>query len=495
MRFLFAFLLLANSLLATSWTEFYVQSTGSNLNAGSTNGNSAAFTYAGGTFVRSTGVFTVGSGNPSSDGVSVGDFASIYTTSGATVATFVARVTARTTTTITVSLTAIAGATSSVSETAAAATCKIGGAWAGPSGTTGFPFGFVVGTLQNASGNRPRVNLKGDGDDTTADYAVTAQLSCDKTGIIQWQGYTTTVADGGRVVIDGGTSGAVSYYNLLDVSGPLNAFVDVIFDHNGGTGTAVDGVDVQTAETSFFRCVFRNMRSDGISIASRSHLVECEAYGNNTGNSAVSAGFALRASGCHAYRCIAHDNLGTNTSGFSVAGSCLIECISESNGAHGAIGNGDVAMTIINCDFYNNVGDGARIGTSGGVMMVVIENSNFVKNGGYGINFINDTNVGTLYNNRFGAGTQANTSGTFSTQLGMDQKSNSSYANDVTPWVDPANGDFRITLSAAKNAGRGTFTRDRVDLVLSYPDIGAAQAQPVSGVDRTYRLNFPRMRR
>lgn len=492
---LLLFLVFTVPALATSWTEFYIQPTGSNLNAGSTNSNAAAFTYAGGTFVRSTGVFTVGSGNPSSDGVAVGDFASIYTTAGATVATFVARVTARDATTITVSLSAIAGAATTVSETAAAATCKVGGAWAGMSSTTGFPVGFMVGTLKNATGNRPRVNIKGDGDDTTADYNVTAQLSCDKTGIVQWQGYTSSVGDGGKAVIDGGTSGAVTYYNLLDVSGPLNAFVDIIFDHNGGTGSAVDGVDIQTAETSFFRCVFRNMRRDGISISSRSHLVECEAHGNNTSNTTGRAGFGLRADGCHAFRCISHDNTGSNTSGFAVGGSALVECISDSNGAHGAFSTGDKAETYISCDFYNNAGDGIKAGSSGGVMVAVIENCNFVKNGGYGINFINDTNVGTLYNNRFGAGTQANTSGTFSTQIGMDQKSNSSYASDVTPWIDPTNGDFRITLAAAKNAGRGTFTRDQTDLVLSYPDIGSAQSQTVSGMDRTYKLNYPRMRR
>jgi hypothetical protein len=51
------------------------------------------------------------------------------------------------------------------------------------------------------------------------------------------------------------------------------------------------------------------------------------------------------------------------------------------------------------------------------------------------------------------------------------------YANDVTPWVDPANGDFRINLAAAKGAGRGTFTQTAASYTgtIGYPDIGAAQ--------------------
>ncbi len=92
-----------------AFTEFYVQTTGSNLNAGSTADNAAPFTYAAGTFVQSTRVFTVASGNPQSDGVTVGMFASIYTTAGATVATFVGRVSAVDATTITVDGLVLAG--------------------------------------------------------------------------------------------------------------------------------------------------------------------------------------------------------------------------------------------------------------------------------------------------------------------------------------------------------------------------------------------------
>src|SRR4051812_30524080 len=117
-----------------AFTEFACRSGGSNLNAGTRTGSStvpgtsADFTYASGTWVSATGVFTVASGNPSSDGVAVGDFASVYA-DGASVTTLVGRVTARTTTTITVSTSALSGTTTDGTSNR---TLKIGGAWKGP---------------------------------------------------------------------------------------------------------------------------------------------------------------------------------------------------------------------------------------------------------------------------------------------------------------------------------------------------------------------------
>src|SRR5688572_29857358 len=74
---------------------------GSNLNSGSTAGASADHTYASGNWVQGTGVFTVASGNPVSDGVAVGDIASVYA-DGATTSDYIGRVSARDATTITV---------------------------------------------------------------------------------------------------------------------------------------------------------------------------------------------------------------------------------------------------------------------------------------------------------------------------------------------------------------------------------------------------------
>lgn len=48
---------------------------------------------------------------------------------------------------------------------------------------------------------------------------------------------------------------------------------------------------------------------------------------------------------------------------------------------------------------------------------------------------------------------------------------------NATPWIDPANGDFRINLAAAKGTGRGNFTETQASYTgtVAYPDIGAGQ--------------------
>lgn len=491
------FLLLAVRSFA-AFSEFYVQPTGSNLNAGykatddaGAIDDTATYTYSGGTFTRSTGVFTVAAGNPSSDGVDVGDFASIYTTAGATVATFVARITARDTTTITVSLSAIAGAATAVSETAAAATCKIGGAWAGPSGAVGFPIGFAVGTMRNVAGSWPRVNFK------AGTYNITAPMVANKAGPITFQGYQTTAGDGvnkglqdtsSKAIIDGGTSGAVSYYNLLQVSSGAqnNTFTDFIFTHNGGTGSVADGVAITENENMLVRCVFHDLRRHGIQFLGVGHLIECEAYACNQANDSTnSAAISFAATGCVGIRCIAHDNVGSNCDGFAIGGNTLIECIAESNGRHGAKDFSDNINTLLQCDFYNNGAAGVTLGTGASAMIANIQNCNFVKNTTYGIQFVSTTVLGTLHNCGFGSGTQANGSGAYSTVNGLDiiltnlgsGSADGLYAANVTPWTDPANGDFRISLAAAKNAGRGKFATFNMgaNTTLGYPDIGSNQ--------------------
>ena len=79
----------------------------------------------------------------------------------------------------------------------------------------------------------------------------------------------------------------------------------------------------------------------------------------------------------------------------------------------------------------------------------------------------------------FGAGTSANTSGTTTTtaQVAFDITGSVTYASNAIPWVDAPNGDFRITLTTAKGAGRGVFTQTQSSYTgaIGYPDIGAGQ--------------------
>lgn len=421
-----------------------------------------------------TNIFTATALTPFS-GVSVGDFAALMA-DGGTVAVYIARVTAvgGGGLTLTLSSTAISGAAPTTSATAI--TCTTGGAWKGPNAAVSFPIGFVAGTLSNSAGNPPRVNFK-----NNATYNITAAMSLNvnSTAVI-WQGYTTAVGDGGKFIVDGGTSGAS--YVLLTFTNTTEQMVrDAIFQNNGASGSA-GGVVMNSLEDTLWGVVVNSVRGHGISVTnSDNSLIECETYSCNQSNTALTFGVNINST-AYLRRCISHDNSGSNASGFGQGtgsfATCTYEkCISDTNGAHGFYFASRSAYHITQCDSYNNTGDGMQITTTSGPANAEIENCNLFKNGGYGIN---PASADLVYINNctFGNGTgYANSSGQVSATNVKNQISGSiTFTLNTFPWVDPANGDFRINASAAINAGRGTFTQTQASYAgtIGYPDIGAA---------------------
>lgn len=474
MRYLLT-LLLSVSLAAgaTTFTEFYVQTTGSNLNAGSTTGDNAVYTATNGNW-DGTSIYIPTDGSNPSGTVSVGDWASVYL-DAATVAVYVARVTTVTN--------AVNGGiildTSAKGGTAPASggtgrTIKVGGAWKGPNAAESFPFGFVTATMTNlnsgvAQGFVPRVNIKGG---TT--YNITAAMIHANNGPVRFQGYTSSVGDSGKATIDGGTSG-ISYI-LLTVSAANTDIADLIFANNGASGSAV-GISSTGVENCFIRDVVHDVRGSGFNLAVVSMAMECEAYLCNK-NGATAHGFAVTTIGGTLLRCVSHDNAGANTDGFNLgAGTVMERCIADSNGRNGATFTGVTQMFFNGCDFYNNTGSGIDL-SGASATVAIIQNSNFIKNGAFGINSSGSPiRNGQIVNCGFGTGTQTNTSGSIAAVGGMNETGTVNYASNVTPWVDPANGDFRINLSTAEGAGRGAFTETQASYTgtIAYPDIGAAQ--------------------
>lgn len=485
MKKLFILPFLLATLQAASFTELYVQSGGSNLNAGSDSTNSASITYASGNWVAGTGVFTVASGDPASAGVASGQWASVYP-DGSSETVFVGRVTASSSTTITVSLAAKSG--TAPTDGTGNRTLKIGGAWAGPNGTVDFPFNFVQNTHTNSSGNVPWVNIKGG----TA-YSVTDGITHANAGPLGWSGYTTTVRDGGKANIDGGSSGAS--YVLMTISGNNQIYQDLDFSDNGATGTSTL-INFSGAECVLRRLVIRSARGSGINLSgTQCAMVECEAYGNNESNTANGAGYILSGADTTVIRSIAHDNTGSAVNGFRIDASVtFINCIADSNGNEGFFVNNTVGVKMIGCDSYGNGGDGADF-TGASAVGFYVENCNFTKNTGWGINSSGSAvRNGYLINNGFGAGTEANGSGTINglsgVQSGVIESGNITYASNASPWVDAPNGDFRITLAASKGAGRGSFTQTASSYAgaIGYPDVGAAQhlESPSAGGEKSF---------
>ncbi len=457
-----------------AFVDFFCNaSTGSNLNGGSDAG-SVTYTSTNGNWSTATNIFTPTDGtNPVSAGVVAGQYASIYV-DGATVAVYIAKVLTVVNAAngaITVSASLVAGSAPSTSATGRS--IKVGGAWKGPNAADGFPVTLATVTLLAAGTDKFCLNLK-----NNATYSITANVA--ETGISKGtiQGYTTTARDGGKAIIDGGTSGT-SFVLLTTSAAAAWSHVDLIFQNNGATGTAAGVTATANTYVSFIRCVFSAMRGSGVTANIGAMFIECEAFGNNLSNTASLGGFA--GSGDF-MRCISHDNTGSNSAGFFLsttnAISSYTSCIADTNGGAGFnVSLSAGVARLSNCDAYNNASDGIRTTSSGGTFFV--ENCNLIKNGGWGINFVTSTvSTNFIYNCGFGSGSQINSSGTTTGTLTGQETGSITYAANVTPWADPANGDFRITLAAARSTGRGAFTETAPSYAgsVGFPDIGAVQS-------------------
>lgn len=454
-----------------AYSEFYCDAAnGSNLNAGYPIGGSYPVTSTNGAYSRATGAggtdqFIAASGTPFS-GCAVEDCVSIFADAASAPTGFIGRVTAVNGggASLDISLTAIYGTRPATA--ASGITAKVGGPFKGPNATSSFPSDLDK-ALANVAGDTLRVNFK-----NNADYVMTVgnvAIARSVAGPIIFQGYTTTPGDLGKAILR--TPGTGTSANLCNVTGVLGVmFVDLIAKDNGDAGTG-NGFSNTSASTTYIRCVATNIRGHGFNIAS-GRAIECEAYGCNTSNTANGVGFLVTTG--VARRCISHDNTGSNSSGFSVAGGAIIDCVAETNTAKGILVS--VNSSIVNCDLYNNGSDGIDL-TNPSTSTIEIENCNFIKNGGYGIKGSGAGNRnGLIVNCGFGSGTQANNSGNTTGLKGIQAIGSITYAADVTPWNAPTTGDFTLALAAAKGTGRGSFTQTQTSYTgtLSYPNVGSS---------------------
>lgn len=468
-----------------AFTEFYCDaSTGANINAGDLTANGVVTSTNGDWGNAVANRFTAAAGTPFS-GVSVGDFASVYV-DGATVAVYIARVTAVNGGGASLDLSATAKSGTAPGTSATGRSCTTGGAWKGPNGTDGFPMnGFVQNTMTNSAGDAPRVNLK-----NNANYAITAAITeATNSGPKKFEGYTTTAGDGGLAIVDGGSPSAS--YVMLAVTNSNIAYEALKFQNNGTTSGTSVGVTCTNGggERTFRRCVFSGMRGYGLTQSGTGdYAIECEAFACGAGNGANSGGFANTLNGPVTYvRCISHDNTGSNVHGFySTAGASYFHCIADSNGADGFHSAAASLTMLMNCDSYNNGGDGLELSATS-ACDVYVENSNFVDNGGWGINGSGSgARHGHVVNCAFGSGTAANTSGTTTGLKSIVETASVTLTSNVTPWTDPGDGDFRISHADAKGTGRGVFLQTQSgygapNATLGYPDIGAAQHVDAGG--------------
>lgn len=446
------------------FTNFCCRSGGSNLNAGTRTGDTtepgtaAAFTYASGNS-DGTSLFTApGGSNPQTDGVAVGDWGSVYL-NAATVAVFIGRVTAVSTTTITFSTTNKSG-TFPVSGTGTV-TCKIGGAWAGPTGATTFPISFMTNTAINGSAQPVRINMKSD-----QTYTRTSAMS-GPTAAVNVEGYTTSYGDGGFATL---TSSSPIVILTMNAGGKVK---HLKISSTTGTGTSANVV-MNTSSATLERCEVTGARGNGITITATVNVIGCEVYNCNIANTAGAGGISAGGTGAHIADCFVHDNAGVNNCGFQVsAPTRIIRCVSESNGLAGLRCAAFGVLLIENCDFYNNAGDGINFNAVTGY--AIVRNCNFIKNGGWGINGTNLAYTLDIINCAFGAGTMANTSGQ-TTGNAINAVGIITYPTDFNPYCDSLNGNFTLKALEYLDAGYNNF----VQRAASYA--GSTQELPIGAV-------------
>ncbi len=456
-----------------AFTEFYCTTGGSNLNSGTTTGNSATYTSTNGNW-NGTTIFTPTDGSTPASTVSVGDFASVFL-DAATQGVFVARVVtvaAGVNGAITVSGTNQMG--SAPTSGATGRSIKVGGAFKGPQAGNLWPTTGSFTNMVNTSSDPPRLNLKND-----QTYSISTGITFSGTNLTV-QGYSGSVNDGGRATIDGSTN-VIGIILGMPATGSL---IDLVCTSSAASGTN----DVITASSSgnFRRITASGGRGFGFNLSTSTSLYECESNNNNKANTSGKAGITV-ASNSIIYRCIVSGNTGSNTDGILVASNSgpvvITQCAIFTNGRHGiALQSAGISSPqfVSQNDIYNNGGDGIKNLQTTTHSTTIIENNNLVKNTGWGINSALTTGFwfGDVRNNGFGSGTQVNGSGSTNGTNNLSISGSVTYASNLTPWVDPANGDFRINLSAANFTGRGTFTETQGSYAgtVGYPDIGAAQA-------------------
>lgn len=471
-----------------AFTEYYCDAAGggtiSNVNAGdgktrtqTTNGDFHRGTGAGG-----TDRFTAASGTPFSgaavndpvmvcdDGDSVGDFLGIITAINSGGAS------------VDISLTKISGTRPTDAGTGKTAT--IGGVWLGPNGAVAFPFDFLTSMPSNGSTDPVRVNYK-----AGTSYIMSAAISSSVADRVQHQGYTSSAGDGGKFTIDWQTTSAGG----MTLSAQGVSLHDCILVSSATTGTA-NGLTLSGTASYAERVVATGWRGAGIVLSGNGNsCFESEAYGNNTSNTANIGGMHSSSTLGRFIRCISHDNTGSNTAGFHSSANGgnmdIVNCVSDTNGGPGIrvqATTNMVRLLVSQTDVYNNGSDGivwpASANNAGSLL---IENSNLVLNNGYGVNWQNTStrNQVVVRNCGFGAGTKVNASGQTNGIKGDQPAGSVTYTSNTTPWTDPANGDFRISSSEAKGAGRGAFVETAASYAgtVAYPDIGAAQHQDSGG--------------
>jgi hypothetical protein len=452
-----------------AWSDFYMQTTGSNLNAGSTSSDAAVYTSTAGNW-DGTSVFTPTDGQTTTSLVNVNDWCSIYPTGNSTTP-YIAQVTAvgaGTNGTITLSTTNKFG--SAPSSNSGSRNAKTGGAWA--------DLGMVASGVALNTGTVPlstRINVKA-GTYANMSTSRTFTLAGAATTPLWWRGYKTSIGDqdannqavaGTDIPTFTGTSG------VFTISGINQNFHNIDWTC---TSTGAPVITVGAVLVTFYGC---RITATGANAASYACQI-------NSGNAFfVRCWLKATASATRVMFC--------NSSTYTAFRACTV-----TGGIQGIEGSACLPLIIMNCVFDTQAGDAIK--NSSGTWAI----GNSIYNpAGHGINLTTISSSGNfLCNNYISGASQAgkfgitNSSGTNSMSMRLLGNAFFNCTGNINGATEnlflqdngtlgseafqtPGSQDFRIKVVGQAIGNPGTF--ENVSVYQGYEDVGAMQHLATGG--------------
>lgn len=457
-----------------AFTEFYMQDTGSNLNAGSTNGNTSVSTFASGNWVQATRVFTLAGADLS--GVSVGNWASVYP-NGNTTTPFIGQITAVDDGADTITISATVSFGTAPTDGTGTRTLKVGGAWA--------DFGMLASGVALNTGTTPvamRVNVKVHSGAGYANTTTSRTFALAGTAVlpIWWRGYNSAIGD---LDTDWSTAPPLITFTTgqVTLSGDHQVFSNLSITSQAtaaggaasltGNSLQMDRIRIEnTASNSASRAVTFSGCDFGRATRcwfKATTTADAVAHVNNTFGTHIAIASTYMTGGVACFKSV------STVPCVMVLANC--QFISPATyGIHLTSVVDEYALSVIGCTLYGAgaATDGIRIDLITGAYPVLLANNVIANFTGYGIN--NSTGTYTTNFARLANDFYSCTSGN---ENGFgDHPAFAGVTESSSPFTNAGGGDFSLVTGASAIAGGSPGNIENTSLV-GYMDCGALQKQ------------------
>jgi len=337
-------------------------------------------------------------------------------------------------------------------------------------GSVGAPWTITQAAANAAPGDR--VNIK------AGTYTLAAALSPSANGTrmqpIVYRGYNTAIGD------------AVAPCVVLDINGVDDHVVTASTAYHrlqfiavtGNANRWKRGFYISGGHNILYRCSSYQTGLQGFFLhGSGATVIGCEA--RSFGAKSTTAGFYLGSSRAGAFGCVARAGTGCGFELSSVNAGGLVDCISAGNSTYGVSvptsGSDAAPQWICGCTLWGNGSHGINVGGASSGQPLVVQNTIFSGNGGYGVAA---HAVGKSHATLMGCAFWNNTSGEVDGNVEVFEPW-PRVSPDGDPLVDAAGGDFRMSPEGVALLGAGCPAQFLYEGVLTswtgYPDIGAVQ--------------------